>query len=690
MNEYEFLGKYAVNLTEQVKNNEVNPIIGRDEEIRNVIRILSRKTKNNPVLIGEPGVGKTAIVEGLAQRIIADDVPNNLKDREIWSLDLGLLVAGAKYQGEFEERLKGVMSEVTNNRERILLFIDEIHLLIGAGKTSGALDAANLLKPALARGELHAIGATTLAEYRENIETDSAFERRFQRVLVHEPTKSEALSILRGIKESLEVYHSVEIEDAALKEAVDLSTRYINDRFLPDKAIDLVDEAAANINVQINSEPEELERLNRAIVTLEIEKKAIKKSGGKSQKEVLNDELKARKAEAAELESKWNEQKNLLQRQGQLKYDITMERKTLEEYRKNLEYEKAAEIEYAKLPKLEEELQGISDQVKNEKLVGDVVTPNDIMVIVSRLTNIPLEKLSASDKSKLLHLNEELNEEVLGQEQATEAVSKAIIRSRVDLGDPGRPIGSFLFLGPTGVGKTEVAKTLAGVLFDDKNKIFRIDMSEYMEKHSVSRLIGSPPGYIGYEQGGALTEYVRRNPYSLILFDEIEKAHPEVLDILLQILDEGHITDSRGNTINFKNTVIILTSNIGSRQILEGEVNTDKDLTDLLQGHLKPELINRIDNIIKFNALNKEVSLGIIRNMMNDLKERLNTKDHDIEYSDDLIEFIYDQSYVEEFGARPFKRYIQNEVESEVAEAILTDDKEVYTINVENDKIVVS
>ncbi len=685
--ELKFLNKFAINLTSLAKESKIEPIIGRDQEIRNVIRILSRKTKNNPILIGEPGVGKTAIVEGLALRIIQNNVPTQLKNKEVYSLDLGSLVAGAKFQGEFEERLKGLMEEVKENNDNIILFIDEIHMIIGAGKTSGAMDAANLLKPMLARGELNCIGATTLLEYKENIEKDAAFERRFQKVLVNEPSSQEAINILRGIKESLEVYHGVKIEDEAIIAAVKTSTRYINDRFLPDKAIDLVDEAAANINVQLGSEPEELEKPLREITSLEIEKNALK--GSKKNKDKYNEvkeELEKLKKEANVLKKAWEDQKEKITKEKNLKRELQEKINELEMAKNNLEYQKAAELEYAVIPKLKEKIDLIDS--KEEKIISDVVTPTEIYTIVSRLTNIPLENLQKETKEQLLNLEDNLNKKVIGQKEATKEVANSIIRSRVNISDPNKPIGSFLFLGPTGVGKTEIAKSLAYELFNDKNKMFRIDMSEYMEKHSVSRLIGSPPGYIGYESGGTLSEYIRTNPYSVVLFDEIEKAHPDVLNILLQILDEGSLTDSKGRNINFKNTIIILTSNLGSDIILENHQTSLEDLEGVLRSHLRPEFINRLDSIIKFNPIDEEMYKLIIDKFLDELKVRLEDQEINLEIDSKVVDYIFDESYTVEYGARPIKRFIQRNIENELAMFMLKNNKIDILVDIKDNNII--
>lgn len=686
MNEkYKNLEKYSINLNEEVKKNKIDPIIGRDEEIKNVIRILSRKTKNNPILIGNPGVGKTAIAQGIAMKIVNKDIPNHLQNKTVYSLDLGEVVAGAKFQGEFEERLKSIMNEVKENQDEIILFIDEIHMIIGAGKTSGAMDAANLLKPMLARGELSCIGATTLEEYKLHIEQDAAFERRFQKVIVSEPTKEASINILRGLKENFEVYHGVKIEDEAIIAAVNASSRYINDRFLPDKAIDLLDEAAANINVQLASEPDKLENLNRKITSLEIEKKALKTSN--SQKDVLEEvssELQKVKKEAKEYQKEWDYQKDIMLEQKKLKKKLLEKNQEFESAKQKLEYEKAAKLEYQEIPLLKEKIKELSNKLKGYKILNDIVTPKEIYIIISRLTGIPVENLQIEDKEKLLNLESKLNEQVIGQENAAYELAGSIIRNRVNISDPNKPIGTFLFLGPTGVGKTEISKSLSYELFNDKQKMFRLDMSEFMEKHSVSKIVGAPPGYIGYESGSSLCEYVRTNPYSIILFDEIEKAHVDVLNILLQILDEGHLTDNKGRKVNFKNTIVIMTSNIASELIIDNPNISMEELEHILKGYLRPEFINRIDEVIKFNPINEELYKKISKKLLNEFKYRLENINVELEYSQDLIEHIYKNSYTKEYGARTIKRYIQKEIENKIAYHLVEkDDSSKYVIKLE-------
>jgi len=689
------LTKYGRDITEEAKLGKIDPVIGRDEEIRNITRILSRKTKNNPVLVGAPGVGKTAIIEGLAIRIMKGDIPNNLKDKTIWSLDMGALIAGAKYRGEFEERLKAVLKEIKDSNGKIILFIDEIHLLVGSGATDGAMDAGNLLKPMLARGEILCIGATTLNEYRKYIEKDGALERRFQKVLVTEPTVSDTIAILRGLKSRFEVFHGVTIKDVALINAATLSDRYITDRFLPDKAIDLVDEACATIKVQMESVPVKLDYLTREIMTLQIEKESLKKEKDElSQKRIeeINNKLEKMAVEEDTLRNKWNEEKELSIKIKSKKEELEIANHDLEIAEANYDYEKAAVLKHGTIPKLQEELATLKFNNDSSSLLSNTVDAESIANIISKWTNIPVAKLVGTEKEKLLNLETNMKKRVKGQENAIHLVSEAIKRARAGIKDPKRPIGSFMFLGPTGVGKTEVAKTLAYELFDDEKHIVRIDMSEYMESHSVSRLIGSPPGYVGYDDGGQLTEAIRRNPYSIVLFDEIEKAHKDVFNILLQILDDGRITDSQGRTVDFKNTIIIMTSNLGSEYILNKEQNLDNLLDIELRNTFKPEFLNRIDEIITFNSLSIETIYKILDNIILDVGYRLQDKQLKINITDSAKDFIVHSSYNESFGARPIKRFVSKNIESLIANSILEDKikfNSTITIDVENDKFII-
>ena len=670
------LEKYGRDIVKSVKDGKVDPVIGRDDEIRSITRILSRKTKNNPVLIGEAGVGKTAIVEGLAQRIVKGDVPNSLKNKTIWELDMGALVAGAKYRGEFEERLKAVLKEVKDSNGEIIMFIDEIHMIVGAGGIEGTMDAGNMLKPMLARGEIHCVGATTLNEYRKYIEKDSALERRFQKVLVSEPTVLDTITILRGLKQRFEVYHGVNIKDKALIAAATLSNRYITNRFLPDKAIDLVDEACATVKVQMESVPTELDTLTRKIMQLEVEKEALKKEKDDISRQrinELNDKISNLKEKEDRLRKDWENEKDINNKINKKKEELEKKKRELEFAEDNYDLENAAILKHGTIPQLEKELKDLQLQNKND-ILSDTIDEESIAAIISKWTNIPISKLVGEEKEKLLNLENNMKKRVMGQDSAIKLVSDAILRARSGIKDPNRPIGSFIFLGPTGVGKTEVARTLAYELFDDESHMIRIDMSEYMESHSVSRLIGSPPGYVGYDDGGQLTEAVRRNPYSIVLFDEIEKAHKDVFNILLQILDDGRITDSQGRTVDFKNTIIIMTSNLGSEYILDNLENSEKLVMDELKNTFKPEFLNRIDEIIIFKSLKKEIIYKIVDKIINDINKRLSDKKIEISLTNSAKDFIINNSYDEKYGARPIKRFISRNVETLIAKKIINDE----------------
>ena len=692
-NDKDILSKFGRNITELVKSNKIDPVIGRDDEIRNIITILARKTKNNVILLGEPGVGKTAILEGLAQRIVKNDVPQTLKDKEIFELDMGALVAGAKYQGEFEERLKAVLNKIKESNHKIILFIDEIHLIVGAGRSQGALDASNMLKPMLARGDIDCIGATTLKEYQEYIEKDRALERRFQPVMVLEPSKEDTLSILRGLKSRFESHHGVHISDNALVAAVNYSVRYIPNRFLPDKAIDLIDEACAETRVEIESMPSELDEVSRKIRQLEIERMALKLEKDEQSKkrlEKLEDELNENNQKAEELTKEWQKEKAEIKEEKELKEKLDNLNFKLQNAFNSGDYKTASEIQYKEIPNVKSRLDYLEKNENNRNILSDNIGEDNIANIVSKMTNIPVSRITKGEKERVLNLDEILSKRVIGQDKAIKLISDAIIRQRAGINDPHRPIGSFLFLGPTGVGKTEIAKALAEALFDSDQKIIRIDMSEYMEKYSVSRLIGAAPGYVGYEEGGQLTEPVRHNPYSIVLFDEIEKAAPDVLNLLLQIMDDGRLTDAQGRLCDFKNTVIIMTSNIGSSEILSGH---QENVDQILHSTFKPEFLNRIDEIVYFNSLNKEVQYKVVDKMLNDLKSRLLNEYYVVDFKDSVKDYVLENAYSPEFGARPLKRYIQHNIETELAKRIIsgelkTGKKYIVDYNNENGIII--
>ena len=687
------LEKFGRNITNEVKKNKIDPVIGRDEEIRNIVTVLARKTKNNVILLGEPGVGKTAILEGLAQRIVKNDVPSTLKDKEIFELDMGALVAGAKYQGEFEERLKAVLNKIKESNHKIILFIDEIHLIVGAGRTQGAMDASNMLKPMLARGDIDCIGATTLKEYQEYIEKDRALERRFQPVMVEEPSKEDTLSILRGLKSRFESHHGVHITDNALVAAVNYSVRYITNRFLPDKAIDLIDEACAETRVEIESMPSELDEVSRKIRQLQIEKMALSQEKDEQSKirlSKLEDDLNNLNREGEELTKQWQKEKGEIVEIKKIKEQLDNANFELQNAFNNGDFKTASELQYKEIPALKSKLEILEKSNKEHRILSDVITEDNIASIVSKMTNIPVQRITKGEKERVLHLDETLKKRVIGQDKAIKLISDAIIRQRAGINDPHRPIGCFLFLGPTGVGKTEIAKALAEALFDSDQKIIRIDMSEYMEKYSVSRLIGAAPGYVGYEEGGQLTEQVRHNPYSIVLFDEIEKAAPDVLNLLLQVMDDGRLTDAQGRLCDFKNTVIIMTSNLGSQEILDGKTEL---VEELLHHTFKPEFLNRIDEIVTFNYLNKDVQYKVVEKMLNDLKSRLLNEYYLVDFTDNVKTYVIESSYSREFGARPIKRFIQHNIETVIAKMIIDEEispsrKYIVDYN-ENDGIVV-